>query len=318
MKLEANVNKEIIRYTEVYWELDRPHARRRVLDSMFLAPSTGFEWTTQGYLLNEERDNIIIEHAPKYGHKKSDIFVDMFWLEENPVKGRRGTWVPTPISENCNLFTMPDNVAPDYLEAAYEIAQQSYIYFKTYDLSNYPTRIPAERMQEWIDIIIDGDVDNEAPTRYHMAHNDGELTLEWAQKHENEKFDSKIRRMGYALEDFFERYRELKSKQKPIKVYLDDNRPTPEEYDVHLYLTQHAIDLLEFENVTMISLDNDLGPYSPEEGYKVATHIEELAFHGKINKMAVLVHSANTVRQKEIVHAISQANKFWEKTPIEA
>jgi len=145
MRLEANVSTEIIRYTEVYWEIDRPHARRRVLDAMFLAPSTGFEWTTQGYLVNEERDAVITERAQRYGNIKCDTFVDIAWLEEHPVKGRRGTWVPTPISETCNLFKIPDNVAPDYLEAAYEIAQQSYVYLKTYDLTNYPTRVSVKK-----------------------------------------------------------------------------------------------------------------------------------------------------------------------------
>ncbi|MDG1950970.1 MAG: hypothetical protein P8J32_09230 [bacterium] len=311
MKLEDNVSKEIIHYTEVYWAPDRPHARRKVLDAMFLKPSSGFEWTEHGYLINEERDVFTANRSPRYGNLTAKLFVDMAWLEEQKVKGRRGAWIPSPISEDSNLFRIPENIQPDYLEAAYEIAQQAYLYLKTNDLSEYPTRVSQEQIQEWHDLVHDGDIDYDAPTRYHMSHEDGELTMEWAINYEEEKFASKIRRMCYSLEDFFEIYRGIKAKQKPITVYLDDNRPTPKEFDVHIYTTKHCIELLEFGNVTMMSLDNDLGPYSPEEGYKVANHVEEQAFHGKIKKLAVHVHSANTVREKEIVRSISQANKFW-------
>ena len=311
MKLEDNVSKEIQQYTEVYWSIDRPHARRKVLDAMFLNPSSGFEWTEHGYLINEERDLFTANRSPIYGSIKADLFVDMAWLEEQKVKGRRGAWVPTPISENCNLFNMPDNVHPDYLEGAYEIAQQAYVYLMTNDLSEYPIRVSQEQIQAWHDLVHDGDLDYDAPTRYHTAHNNGELTMDWANKYEEARFGSLIRRMCYALEDFFVIYRERKQKQRPITVYLDDNRPTPQEFDVHIYTTKHCIELLEFGNVTMMSLDNDLGPYSPEEGYKVANYIEEKAFHGNIEKLTVHVHSANTVREREIILSISRANRFW-------
>jgi hypothetical protein len=314
MKLEDNVNKEIRQYTEVYWALDRSHARRLVLDAMFLTPSSGFEWTEHGYLINEERDIFTASRAPQYGTLTCKDFVDMSWLQEQIVKGRRGAWEPTPIIEECNLLNMPDNVAPDYLEGAYEIAQQSYHYMKSYDLSEYSAKASEQQIKTWYKMVKDGDLDFDAPTRYHRADKDGELTMKWARDYEQTKFESKIRRMCYALEDFFERYKKLKSKQGSITVYLDDNRVTPKEYDIHVYTAQHAIDMLEFGNITTMSLDNDLGPYSPMEGYKVANYIEEKAFHGEIKPLTVHVHSANTVREKEIVRSIGQATKFWKNT----
>lgn len=309
MKLEDNVSKEIVTYLDVFWDIDRPHSRRLVLDSMFLSSSSGFEWTSNGYLIQTERDLISADKAPPYGVLKCKEFIDMSWLEDKKVKGRRGGWCPTPFSDNCNLLNVPDNVAPDYLEGAYEIALQAKKYFTSYDLSNYPIKLSKEQIMEKVKSA--KNQDDDAAVRYTMAAWDGELSLEWAMSYEEKQFQSKIRQMCYLLDDFFERYRELKSKQSKISVYLDDNRPTPKEFSVHVYTAQHVIDLLKFENVYRISLDNDLGPYSDLEGYKVANFIEEKAFEGKIKPLEVYVHSANVVREKEIIMSINQAKKYW-------
>ena len=113
MRLEDNVSEEILRYTEMYWDVDRPHARRRVLDKMFLDLGSDFVWTKEGYLLNEEREVRLSGQALPYGQKKAKEFVDLAWLEEYKARQRKGKWMPNPIAEDCNLFKIPDNVQPD-------------------------------------------------------------------------------------------------------------------------------------------------------------------------------------------------------------
>lgn len=314
MRLEDNVSEEIFRYTEIYWDIDRPHSRRRVLDKMFLDPASDFVWTKDGYLFNEERENKDVSQSLPYNKKKAKEFVDLAWLEEYKGRQRKGKWMPSPISEKSNLLNIPDNVKPDYLEGAYEIAKQAYAYFKTNSLDDYYIRVGDETQERMIQLVLNKEDSNyDSPYELHRLFNEGKLTFKTGKQFYKEQFESNIRRMCFALEDFFERYKQIKKQQSPIKVYLDDNREQPEGFDVQVCLASHVIDMLQFENVSLISLDNDLGNYSELEGYKVANFIEESAYHNSIKRLSVNVHSANTVRQKEIIASISQANKFWNK-----
>jgi len=59
-----------------------------------------------------------------------------------------------------------------------------------------------------------------------------------------------------------------------MKVYLDDERETPEGW-VRVYWPDEAIKLLSDGVVTEISLDHDLGDDTRGTGYDVVLWIEE-------------------------------------------
>ena len=315
MRLEDTIDKQITTYPDLYWDLDRPHARRRVLNEMFINPNSDFEWTKDGYLFNTNQSGVQVECAPAYGRRKHDVFVDMAWLEENKGRQRRGPWMPTPFDESCNLLNVPENVQPDYLEAAWEIAQQTIEFLKTQDPKRYRIMPSDSQMMRDVDTVLDGKDDNfDVAHPYHKAHEDGILSLEWAIEHETKRAQSKMNLMRYAIEDtFLPFYDKVKKMQKKIKVYLDDNRKTPDGFDVHVYDANQLIQMIDHGNVEFVSLDNDLGPYCTAEGYKVAQYIEEQAFHNTLPRIAINVHSANTVASNEMNRAIAQSNKFWKE-----
>lgn len=95
------------------------------------------------------------------------------------------------------------------------------------------------------------------------------------------------------------------------KVWLDDERPMPEEFDLHVRTAREAMELIKSGVVHKISLDHDLGEKSNGTGYEVAKFIEEGAFQGSIAPMEVSVHSANPVGSKNMRMCINNAKRFW-------
>ena len=83
-----------------------------------------------------------------------------------------------------------------------------------------------------------------------------------------------------------------------MKIFLDDERPTPEGW-VQAYWPQEAIALLETGEVTEISLDHDLGNDERGTGYDVILWIEEAVSTRGFRPPRISVHSANpSARQK--------------------
>lgn len=88
-----------------------------------------------------------------------------------------------------------------------------------------------------------------------------------------------------------------------MKVYLDDERDTPEGW-VRVYWPDEAIGLLKGGDVTEISLDHDLGDDERGTGYDVLLWIEEqVALHG-YQAPAIRVHSANSSARQKMEAAI--------------
>ena len=78
-----------------------------------------------------------------------------------------------------------------------------------------------------------------------------------------------------------------------MKIYLDDERPTPEGWH-RVYWPEEAIKLMAAGVVTEISLDHDLGDDARGTGYDVILWIEEaVALRGFIPPK-IWVHSANS------------------------
>ena len=80
-----------------------------------------------------------------------------------------------------------------------------------------------------------------------------------------------------------------------MKVYMDDERHTPEGWE-RTFTVEQTIKLLETRQVTHLSLDNDLG-WGQQEGYKVMDWLEETVFNDMTFPMPeVTIHSSNAAR----------------------
>jgi len=77
-----------------------------------------------------------------------------------------------------------------------------------------------------------------------------------------------------------------------MKVYLDDERPTPTGWE-RVYWPDEAIELLKTGMVEEISLDHDLGCDERGNGYDVVLWIEEAVFVDGFIPPKMFVHSAN-------------------------
>lgn len=85
---------------------------------------------------------------------------------------------------------------------------------------------------------------------------------------------------------------------KQMKVFLDDERQTPEGWK-RVYWPEEAIELLKTNKVTEISLDHDLGDDERGTGYDVIRWIEMAVDMDDFKPPVIKVHSANTsARQK--------------------
>lgn len=94
-------------------------------------------------------------------------------------------------------------------------------------------------------------------------------------------------------------------------VWLDDERPMPEHFDVHVKTAEEAIALLKTGQVTEISLDHDLG--YEKTGYDVAKFIEESAYNETLKPLHLLIHTANPEGRKNIAFALRNAMRYWQE-----
>lgn len=95
-----------------------------------------------------------------------------------------------------------------------------------------------------------------------------------------------------------------------MRIWLDDLRPMPADFDVHLKTPNEAIAALHGGSVEYISFDHDLG--GDMTGYEVAEWIERAAFEGKLSRLEWTIHSANPVGAGNIRRAMMNAERFWE------
>ncbi|WP_227458861.1 cyclic-phosphate processing receiver domain-containing protein [Cupriavidus pauculus] len=78
-----------------------------------------------------------------------------------------------------------------------------------------------------------------------------------------------------------------------MKVFLDDERPTPEGW-CRVCWPDEAIRLLKTGAVEEISLDHDLGDDTRGTGYDVILWIEEAVALRGFKPPRIIVHSANS------------------------
>lgn len=100
-----------------------------------------------------------------------------------------------------------------------------------------------------------------------------------------------------------------------IRLWLDDERPMPASFDRHVKTASEAIEVLATGEVSLASLDHDLGLYGPgsdgRTGYDVAKWIEEQAVSGLLKPLTVMVHSQNVVGRHNMVMALKNAKRAW-------
>ena len=93
-----------------------------------------------------------------------------------------------------------------------------------------------------------------------------------------------------------------------MKVYLDDERQTPEGW-VRVFWPEEAIELLKKGDVEEISLDHDLGDDEHGTGYDVLLWIEEAVALENFDPPIMRVHSANSSARDKMENAIQSIKK---------
>lgn len=102
----------------------------------------------------------------------------------------------------------------------------------------------------------------------------------------------------------------------PIRLWVDDVRPMPAEYNYHAKTATEAQAVLSKFQVAAISLDHDLGLGHFGDGHDVASFIEAAAYRGEMPKMEWKVHSSNPSGAQRIQQAMESAERFWEENKI--
>lgn len=87
--------------------------------------------------------------------------------------------------------------------------------------------------------------------------------------------------------------------EQDLKVYLDDERPTPDGW-VGVRWPEEAIRLLESGMVEEISLDHDLGDDERGTGYDVVLWIEEAVACRKFRPPLIHIHTANAAARQRM------------------
>lgn len=98
-----------------------------------------------------------------------------------------------------------------------------------------------------------------------------------------------------------------------LKLWLDDSRPMPSDFDLHVRTAKEAIEILKAQKVDFISLDHDLGLPETGTGHDVANWIEQMAFYGSIGRIDWQVHSANPSGRDNIISTMESAERFWRR-----
>lgn len=97
------------------------------------------------------------------------------------------------------------------------------------------------------------------------------------------------------------------------KVYLDDVRPTPDGWE-RAYWPEGVISKMKEGDVTVISLDHDLGDDERGTGYDVLLWIEEAVATSDFKPPIIYIHTANPAADRRMRYASRMIRKrYWEK-----
>ena len=94
-----------------------------------------------------------------------------------------------------------------------------------------------------------------------------------------------------------------------MRIWLDDIRPMPEDFDIHVTNGMEAMKHIAGGKVTHISFDHDLG--LDMSGYAVACCVEAAAYANRIPRITWAIHSANPVGRDNIKACMEKAERYW-------
>lgn len=94
-----------------------------------------------------------------------------------------------------------------------------------------------------------------------------------------------------------------------MKLWLDDVREMPKDYDFHVETVEDAIMVLEEFETTHVGFDHDLGE-NEKTGYDLACWIEEQATHG-LPRLTWSIQSDNPAGANRIEAAMKSATRYW-------
>lgn len=100
-----------------------------------------------------------------------------------------------------------------------------------------------------------------------------------------------------------------------MRVYLDDERETPEGWE-RAYWPEDVISLLRKGVVTELSLDHDLGDDDRGTGYDVVLWVEEAVVLNGFVPPKMKVHSANSSARIKMEAGIKSIEDKREKNAI--
>lgn len=103
-----------------------------------------------------------------------------------------------------------------------------------------------------------------------------------------------------------------------IRLWVDDIRPTPPEYNVTVNNAVDAIKHLNTGNVVEISLDHDLGDDNIGTQIMIAKFIEMKAYDGSLPRLIWHIHSDNAAGRRYMEMALKNADKYWDKADEQA
>ena len=98
-----------------------------------------------------------------------------------------------------------------------------------------------------------------------------------------------------------------------IKLYLDDERETPEGW-IRVYWPDEAIEYLKQGKVEEISLDHDLGDDKRGTGYNVLLWIEEQVMTNNFKPPKIRIHTANSSAREKMEAGVRSIDKYFSET----
>lgn len=93
-----------------------------------------------------------------------------------------------------------------------------------------------------------------------------------------------------------------------MKIWLDDQRPMPDDFDTYCRTVEQAIELLKTNQVTEISLDYDLG-IGYGLGDEVARWIADNA--RTLKPLEMDCHSSNPDARRSMRESFRKAQSIW-------
>jgi hypothetical protein len=106
-------------------------------------------------------------------------------------------------------------------------------------------------------------------------------------------------------------YRLAAGRTRDIKLYLDDERDTPEGW-VRVYGIEQAKTVLRSRRVSYLSVDNDLGNLDPKtEGFNLLDWLEESVYNDPTFPIPIItVHSSNAGRTPAMRQTAAKLEKI--------